>query len=189
MEISEDIIAMANEVYRHLRPYCISIYLGGSSVQGFIRNPHDVDFILFADLPVNMCHIRRLMHFYKKRNNLDPKYDFIQVRTKRREEHNYGSYINKQMVKLVGEDIEFKFDVIGTDRWEYKEILKDTIDKLDNGKIRNQKRWYQVLYGYYILSNNSYELTEDQKNILNIVHDQTGIWKKYKITKAQVDAL
>ena len=61
-------------------------------------------------------------------------------RTKQREEHAYGSYINKEMIKLVGQDIPFEFDVIDKDREEYKKILIEAINKLDTGKIRNQKR-------------------------------------------------
>ncbi len=185
--VSEDIINVAKEVFKALRPYCIAIYLGGSSCQDFIKNKHDIDFICFSDKPVDMCHIRRCLYFYSKKHPLPENYDFIQVRTKQKEEHAYGSYINKQMIKLVGEDIEFKFDVISHDRKEYVEILKDTIDKLNFGKIRNQKRWYQVIRGYYILKNNSYDLTEEEKVIINQVHDQEEGWERYKITKEDVE--
>lgn len=185
--IDEKIIETAKDVYNHLRPYCIAIYLGGSNCQEFIENKGDVDFICFADKPVDMCHIRRRLYFYFKKNNVPEKYDFIQVRNKRNEEHAYGSYINKEMIKLVGEDIEFKFDVIDKDRNEYVNILKETIDKLNEGIIRNQKRWYQVLRGYYILKNNSYELSDTEKEIINKVHDLKEGWEQYKITKENIE--
>jgi hypothetical protein len=44
------------------------------------------------------------------------------------------------MIKLVGEDISFNFDVIDKDRKEYIQILKETSEKLLSGKIKNQKR-------------------------------------------------
>lgn len=185
--IDKKIIQTAEEVYKALRPYCIAIYLGGSNCQDFIKNKHDVDFICFADKPVDMCHIRRILHFYTLKHELPTNYDFIQVRTKQKEEHAYGSYINKQMIKLVGEDIEFKFDVISHDRKEYVGILKETIDKLNSGKIRNQKRWYQVVRGYYILKNNSYTLSKEEKDIINQIHDQEKGWERYKITKEDVE--
>ena len=183
----EKIIKTAQDVFKALQPYCIAIYLGGSYCQNFIKNKHDVDFICFADKPVDMCHIRRLLYFYQKYNDLPKEYDFIQVRTKQKEEHAYGSYINKQMIKLVGEDINFEFDVINKDRNEYINILKETINKLNTGKIRNQKRWYQVIRGYYILKNNSYDLNEEEKEIINKIHDQEEGWEKYKITIAELD--
>ena len=136
-----------------------------------------------------MCHIRRLLYFYFKKNECPKNYDFIQVRTKQREEHAYGSYINKEMIKLVGQDIPFEFDVIDKDREEYKKILIEAINKLDIGKIRNQKRWYQIIRGYYILKNNSYDLSEEEKDILNKVHDQEDGWEYYKISVNDIEKL
>lgn len=182
----DKILEVANDVYKYLQPYCISIYLGGSICEGIIKNTHDVDFICFSDKPVDMCHIRRLLFFYSQRKNLPENFDFIQVRTKQKEEHDYGSYINKKMIKLIGQDIEFNFDVIFEHRQEYKAILLKTIDRLETKKIKNQKRWYQVIRGYYILKHNSYDLTEEEKNIINIVHDQVEGWEQYKITKKDI---
>jgi hypothetical protein len=174
-------------IFTYLQPYCISIYLGGSLCEEIIENTHDIDFICFSDQPIDMCHIRRLLFFYQRDNKLPENLDFIQVRTKQREEHAYGSYINRKMIKLCGEDIEFNFDVININRDEYKKILVDTIDKLDTNKIRNQKRWYQVIRGYFILKNNSYDLSDEQKSIVNIVHDQVDGWEQYKITKEDIE--
>lgn len=173
-------------LFEYLQPYCIAIYLGGSVCEGIIKNTHDIDFICFSDKPREMCQIRRLIYFYQKQVSLPENFDFIQVRTKQKEEHAYGSYINKKMIKIVGEDITFDFDVIETHREEYKNILIETIDKLDAKKIENQKRWYQILRGYYIMKHNSYELTEEEINILNIVHDQLDGWEQYKITKQDI---
>lgn len=183
----ENIKRFAEDVYYALQPYCIAIYLGGSYCQDYIKNKGDVDFICFADKPVDMCHIRRLLYFYFKKNNCPENYDFIQVRTKQREEHAYGSYINKEMIKLVGQDITFEFDVIKKDREEYKKILIEAINKLDTGKIRNKKRWYQIIRGYYILKNNSYNLSEEEKDILNKVHDQEKGWECYKISANDIE--
>lgn len=171
---------VASEVYNYLQPYCIAIYLGGSLCENIIDNSHDVDFICFSDEPINMNFIRMGLHFYQKTHNLPENYDFIQVRTKQREEHAYGSYINKKMIKLVGEDIEFNFDVINKDRKEYIKILHETKDQLLSNRIRNQKRWYQLLRGIYILMNNSYEVTDEQKREINILHDLSEGWEKIR---------
>jgi len=171
--ISQEIKDLAKRIYDACQPYCISIYYGGSRVNKYIKNPGDYDFILFGRTPEDMCHIRRVLFRYLNKNS-DIHYinDFSQVRNKEIEEHSYGSYINNMMIKLVGEDIEFKFDIIDKNREEYKQILKETIVKLNEGKIKNQKRWYQIYQGLCIMNNNSYELTEKQIKNINILHDK-----------------
>ena len=164
--------SLIKDLFNYLQPYCIAIYLGGSACQEYIENIHDIDFICFVDEPVNMCHIRRLIDWYKRKQKVPENYDFIQIRTKQQEEHSYGSYINKMMIKLIGEDLEFKFDVIDKDKVEYIKILKDAVDKLISGKIINQKRWYQIYQGLCIMKNKSYILTTEQIKNLNILHDE-----------------
>lgn len=181
--------AVAQRVYEKAQPQCIAVYLGGSICDGFIERPHDVDLICFSDEPVGMCAIRRAIHYLEIKGVIPKGYDLIQVRTKRREERAYGSYINKRMVKLIGEDIPFSFDVVDADRDEYLDVLVDTIGRLNDGRIRNQKRWYQVLRGYWIVKDRTYDLTEDQIGILNEVHDQVEGWERHKITKADLELL
>lgn len=87
-----------------------------------------------------MCRIRQCLGKYFSHNNIPAECDFIQIRNTQTEEQDYGSYINKKMIKLIGEDINFEFDVINTHREKYKEILQNTINKLTTGVIQNQKR-------------------------------------------------
>lgn len=84
------------------------------------------------------------------------------------------------MIKLVEKDINFEFDVINTHREKYKQILIDTVNKLITGIIKNQKRWYQILRGAYILVNNSYDSTSEQKCEINILHDTADGWEEIK---------
>lgn len=177
--VDKEIQELAQKVYNYLQPFCISIYLGGSYCQPFIKNPHDIDFICFSKEPREMCDIKRSLYFFLKKNKVDKKYDFIQIRNAAKEEQSYGSYINKEMIHLVGEKLNFNFDIINKDRKKYVSILLDTIDKLNNNIIKNKKRWYQVLRGYYILLNNSYDMTAEQIEILNKVHDQENGWEEY----------
>lgn len=144
----EAIKAFAELVYENTQPQCVAVYLGGSICDGFVEHPHDVDLICFSDAPVGMCAIRRAIHRMEIKGLIPNGYDLVQVRTKQREERAYGSYINKRMIRLVGEDIPFSFDVIDADREEYVDALIGAVERLDDGRIRNQKRWYQILRGY-----------------------------------------
>ncbi len=132
----------AKEIYQLLQPYCVAIYLGGSRVNKYIKNPHDYDYIIFADTPEHMCTIRTILHKYirNKYENVIGLDDFIQVRTITKEEHSYGSYINKLQKKLIGIDVEFTFDIIDKNRDEYKKIIIDTVNKIKDGYITNEKR-------------------------------------------------
>lgn len=180
MKSLSNIKQIVTQLYDFLQPYCIAIYLGGSICENIIEKSHDIDIICFSDLPREMYNIRRDIQKFLKEYDVPTDYDFIQVRTKQREEHAYGSYINKKMVKLIGEDIDFKFDVINDNRIEYIQILKDTVEKILSGKIKNQKRWYQIYRGICILVNNSYEVTTEQKREINILHDLSDGWEEIK---------
>ena len=182
----EQIKKLATEMFWIMQPYCVSIYLGGSICEGIINNPHDIDFICFVDYPRHKHYLRMIIHKYIEKHQLSSQFDFIQIRVTNQEEHAYGSYINKKMILLVGRKLLFHFDVINLHRDEYKQILISTINDLNNNKIQNKKRWYQVVRGFYILKNNSYALSEQEKEIINIIHDQSSGWEKYKITMNDV---
>ena len=179
-KILQEAIEVAEKVFPFLQPHCVAIYLGGSVCEGIIEDNHDLDFICFSRTPVEMCRIRQCLGKYIAHNDVPAECDFIQIRNTQKEEQDYGSYINKKMIKLVGEDISFEFDVIDTHREKYKQILIDTVNKLLTGEIKNQKRWYQILRGAYILANNSYDLTVEQKREINILHDTADGWEEIR---------
>lgn len=160
------------DLYNYLQPECIAIYLGGSSCNKYINHPKDKDYICIGRTPFDVIRIKRKLDIYFKCKIYDEHgNDFLQVRCAQIEEHAYGSFINKLMIKLIGEDVKFKFDIINEDRDEYIDILKNTIVKLNEGKI-SRKRWYQVYMGISILMNDSYELNEEQIRKINVLHDE-----------------
>ena len=195
------------ELYEYLQPYCYAIYLGGSEVLGFINHPHDHDIILFTRDKNKNHHIfiRTMMamqlNTYLQKHNItnavfdnllmhpqikEDTLDFIQIRSISTEERAYGSYINKLMIKLAGNNVDFLFDVIDTDRKEYINTLKQTIEKLnDNNKPLNPKRWYQVYTGLCIVLNKSYTFTEEQKKNINILHDMDDSTLEYRLQLQQ----
>jgi hypothetical protein len=84
------------------------------------------------------------------------------------------------MVKAIGEDVCPKTDIIYKHREEFIICLKEKMTSLLNGKIKNQKRWYHLLRGAYILINNSYNVTPEQKTEINILHDLSEGWEAVK---------
>lgn len=157
------------KLFNFLQPYCKAIYLGGSYTQTYIKNPHDIDFICFAYTELDrlrmILKLTQYQNIYKDEFQLNE--DWIQTRSIEHEEHSYGSYIYKDMILLCGEKINFKFDILDKDRKEYINILKTT-------HLHNEKRLYQLYRGYLIIKKNSYELSSDEIEEINKLHDCTA---------------
>ena len=191
----------AEKIFKDLQPECTAIYLGGSSVDPFINNTKDYDFILFiggatasgevGELGINKFQLYQKLKLVKKQNPDIPivisvyykdelvhgTYDLIQIRSNRlintcNTRITYWSYLDHYMIKLVGDDAELN-DIL-VQRAEYLKVAECAIEKLKALKSFfkiNPKRWYQVYIGLCILEKNSYELTEEQIANANILHD------------------
>jgi hypothetical protein len=160
--------AKSQIIYEALQPYCKAIYLGGSYTQNYIEHPHDIDFICFASNELDRLRMLGKLRVYQThhKNEFEENDDWIQTRRIDKEEHSYGSYVHKDMILLVGTPVTFTFDPINKDRQEYINILKKYISR--NLSI---KRYYQIYRGYLLASKQSYDLTEEEIQKLNVLHD------------------
>jgi hypothetical protein len=174
-------------IFDYVADDCIAIYYGGSRVDPVVDNPHDYDYICFA----KRLRSQRLHQKLTKaklavsgsipkkerekqsaiQSHDSPVRDFSQVRVVPYTKITWFSYLDSLMIKVVGEDICPKTDIITEHRAEFIECLKTKAKELIDGKILNQKRWYHLLRGIYILQNNSYEVTDEQRREINILHD------------------
>ena len=178
-------------IFSHLTMYCDAIYYGGSRVDPIIDNPHDFDYICFAK-PLSRHHLLRLLcklgfkqtGSSKQDNKLEKaisiSYDFSQIRVYPYTQIDWFSYLDILMVKVIGEDVCPKTDVIYQYRKEFFTDLYSKMIKLIKGEIKNQKRWYHLLRGIYILINESYEVTEEQRKEINILHDLSEGWEQLR---------
>ena len=166
---------------------CVAIYKGGSRVDPIIENPHDYDYICFAK-PLHRHRILTKLYglgFRHPRSaqeqpNSDSTtslIDLSQVRPFPYTQITWFSYLDILMEKLIGEDVCPKTDIITEYRRAFLVALKDKTNLLLNNTIKNQKRWYHILRGVYILINNSYEVTEQQQKEINTLHDLTEGWE------------
>ena len=180
-----------NNIFSIVSDYCNAIYYGGSRVDPVISNPHDYDYICFAKhlhrqslircLYKNNLKQKHYINNCKKACTLDkPDYDFSQIRVYPYTQITWFSYLDILMIKVVGEDVCPKTDIINEHREEFIGCLKTKMDSLLHGKIHNQKRWYHLLRGAYILINNSYEVTPEQKAEINMLHDLSEGWEKVR---------
>lgn len=179
-------------IFQLIEPYCAAVYYGGSRVDPVINNPHDYDYICFTK-PLYKYGLLQCLRKNNLRATLSTKTkkttqkvhevskeflaDFSQVRAFPYTQITWFSYLDVLMIKLKGEDVCPKTDVIKEHRLEFLRCLYEKATLLKTGKMRNQKRWYHLLRGVYILQNNSYEVTEDQRKEINILHDLSEGWE------------
>lgn len=180
-----------DQVIEDFYPEVAAIYLGGSCVDPVIDEKGDIDYIVFTTKRSNFQRILN-EYFFKgkfKRNdiysphhsqllrveyqiNIPDDGDYSQIRDIRyKEKINWFSYFDVLMIKVSGEDVCPKTDVIHEHRKEFIQALAEKMDDLNTGKMKNQKRWYHILRGAYILINKSYEVTPEQKEEINKLHD------------------
>jgi hypothetical protein len=176
-------------IFDYVADDCVAIYYGGSRVDPVIDNPHDYDYICFAKRLRSQRLRQKLVKaklaasgsISKKEREKQlavqsqdsPERDFSQIRVVPYTQITWFSYLDSLMTKVMGEDVCPKTDIISEHRAEFIECLKTKAKELIDGKILNQKRWYHLLRGVYILQNNSYEVTEEQRREINILHDLT----------------
>lgn len=180
---------LINQIFNEVSDRCDAIYKGGSSVDPVLNSSHDEDFILFAkhceyqNLQQDLMRLglRKPFEYIEVIDNISVEgKDFSQIRSSVNNRIDWFSYLDVLMIKVIGEDVCPKTDIIKEYR---KQFLKDLREKalwLQEGKIKNQKRWYHILRGVYILINNSYGVSEEQKREINILHDVAEGWEEIR---------
>lgn len=143
-------------------PWLVSVACSGSSVLPWISNPRDHDYI-----------------FYVTDNTLGEKIlDLLEHKPKN--ECWLFDIVNRPTTPRIFEyQTQFRVLVYGTYQpsmniLEIPEKYKYTLVKTALGVpyTPNQKMWYHILTGIYMLENNSYELTSEQENNIRICHDR-----------------
>lgn len=182
MQFNEEI----KHVFSLIEDCCVAIYLGGSRVDPIIENPHDYDYICFAKHLKLATLIDKLNKLgFKQQDGTEatkPKtlLDLTQIRYYPYDQINWFSYLDHYMIKIIGDDVCTDLDIINRYRKDYLLDLKDKANKFLNTWTNASKRWYHILRGVYILLNNSYDVTEEQKREINILHDLSDGWENIR---------
>ena len=171
--------------WEELEPYCLAIYRSGSRADPIIENPHDHDYIFLAK-PLQLTNLKRVIFkmrtMIKESLNipLDLRIDYIHTNNNLRIVH--FSYLDFFLELIAGTDICPKANILKEHRQEFIETIKFRAERLlDISSVYSeQKRWYHILRGVYILLNNSYEITEEQKKEINILHDLSEGWEEVR---------
>jgi hypothetical protein len=109
-----------------------------------------------------------------------PGLDISQLISPPHNQLNWFTFLGLYNIKVAGETIVFDFDLLDKNRAKFITELKEKAKALQVGKIKNQKRWYKILRGIYILKTGSYSVTPRQKKELNTLHDLSTGWEKIR---------
>lgn len=176
-------------IYNYIKDHCVALYKAGSQTVPFLQNQRDTEYVLFCssnedrfacldilfppqieiEVPiVNENGEEEIIKSVVQEEPLVPlKTRFIKASNPRCEIWSY-QYHYAYIGEHYGKDIkEYDYNIL-----DHK---KDYIDKLiafyyENHK-KQDKQWYHVLIGLYILENNSYDLTQEQQQQVQLAHD------------------
>ena len=173
-----DIEKKVKEIGDYLKDNIEYISVGGSRMLPFIRNPKDYDIIIVCKDKPNLEEAIRL--FKLKYNKEELRESFIDTHFRTLEQGKVSLLDSVYCYLLYYE------------KAEQEQILKEslTIDKIKENVINRYSRfkaarerkanlslydsklWYYMYTSICIINNNSYELTEEQIDNINILHDR-----------------
>lgn len=142
------------------------VYKSGSGINPYINNPHDVDYVVFlADDEFYNFNQTKYNDGHLIKAKLSTYGDKVSV----------WSYLWGYMQLVEGEAVQLPNFFDKKDEWivvakKYLYHRGKRKSHLDQNK-KQRKSFYHLLMGLYVLENNSYKLTPEQANNVQLAHD------------------
>lgn len=173
------------EILDLLSEHFLYVKLGGSYSLSFINNPHDYDIIVICDTFKDRMYCKKyLLDNYNVRDlRKDYKLDFHFITKEYEDEFLVTSiypfyykqsdiiYQTLKDYKIIKKDISAILDNANNIYKSLKIKLDNILSLSDNVKYQH-KFWYYAYTTLCVLKNNSYELTTEQIENINILHDR-----------------
>ena len=150
-------------------------YLIGSSLIG-LKNNRDVDYlILVDDIPKDPIREPGVDNHYWTKEQL---IDFLNFKTDVKQPARQCLWNYQCDRDLIGDDFPIEFHIL-----DHKEKLKDFLKKVVYHRQLNFNKYvtfdggycskliYHFAYNLFILQNNSVHMTQEQKEIIQKIHD------------------
>lgn len=145
----------------------LQFYIGGSSCLEFIDNPNNTNIIIvYQKDPLNAMN----KQVEESINSIANEEKIDTVFVDQDEPSVYDYLYSSHYVNIFGSD-EYKLNLFN-ERDKVFELIKRHYNKY----VGNNKHMFEVIYYYYLISNNSFELFPFQKRILKNWHD--GIYSE-----------
>lgn len=171
------------DIYEKLKDKILYVTFSGSKSYPFIKNAHDLDiiFVVANQEDKKICLDRYIRNFnireITKTYGVDihfalESYDKAYYLIQNYYAKNFWPYKELDFPRY---NYEFNLE---TDKEKLKKMIISVynhIKKLHEGRtdiqLFNSKKWYHIYLCLCILKNNSFDLTEEQINNINMLHD------------------
>ena len=171
-----------NEIFNLLKEHFLYAKLSGSRCFSFISNPHDYDIIIISKDEESRAECMRLYRkTYVVRDIFKEYHLDFHFRSLNREEMLLDTpypYLTLKTEIIYSNSDEFKSEEKPVDyllNYE-SQIIKNYKEKLQSKTSKetklNNKFWYYAYTTLCILKNKSSELSEEQIENINILHDR-----------------
>lgn len=157
---------LTQEQFDEFKPWLISVVKTGSQSLPWIEKPHDHDYIFYVN---DITNGKMLVKLFKMKNkecwgisSLEPKIAPFAY------QYQYMSIV------LGGQKPSYNI-------FEHIDEYKTCLVRRGLGKENDSKKnWYHILTGIYFLENGDYILTDEQKENINLCHDQQMTYEIYE---------
>lgn len=209
--INNEIKQFLQDYYEARKDVVEFIFLGGSGCLPYINSPHDLDiYVVYKKYDSNIIRYgyrQERQEIQDTLKNFDSRVVIIRQSLNTLNFWKTGNaegnvtcvvlptyvYQTRNYEIIAGEDsIDIKKYSVLKHKTKFKETLKNymptIIDRYtETGEIH--KSIYHILTGLYILSNNSYDLTEEQIQNINDAHDGNCTLELYNWVCSEIDNL
>ena len=180
---------MVQDFIELIKPYCLSIEETGSKVNPYIRNKHDTDLIAIVADEEEKSNIIALTH-YNLQNKRQLRENKIDIKIKIKED-NLSNTIFAYMSHFIQpiEGYEKLTIEVPINELLIKQNIINYIQYLKEKELNfyKQKSFYHIYTSICIMKHNSYDLTEEEINNINILHDREE--EKNEIRKQLIDSI
>lgn len=190
MNIQQDVLDKIKDLYLYIQDYVISVVLGGSYTLDYIFNRDDIDIFYICkndekckDALLKYAQWRQLgdNKEFKYKHKISILFYTIDMYDQKMIDRPWIYLFNFQIV-LHGK-YRPQYDIL-SQKEDYKKVLRKALNYVIEYKEKEGKyhKWiYHILSGIYMMENNSYELTNEQIEDVNICHDLINISRIEKL--------
>ena len=164
---------LIDDIIEFSKPYIIGAEKCGSKTNPYIRNPKDIDVVLIVADEDKRIELIRALYSHFNRQDIRDEYLDLKIRVYPNDLsdriywylsnfHEPFDGFTKQTKNILIDEISIKKTIIHF----LENIKKYNVD------LYEKKYFYHVYASLCILKHNSFELTEEEINNINILHDR-----------------